>query len=167
LKALIITTQTASREIEACLIEAKAGSERLEKLVVAANLAQAEQENSLKLVKENAEKTSSVLDAITDTMGLASSQLVRLFSLTEHLELWIKTVVQYCNEIINLVQRNTGILLSLHGIVTRLESAIRVPGVNCPILEFENPFGIKMALPYQMCDTWEVLFGIPRSEHFY
>ncbi|KAF5662785.1 hypothetical protein FDENT_13288 [Fusarium denticulatum] len=157
LKALIITTQTASREIEACLVEAKAGSERLEKLVVAANLAQAKQENTLKLVKENAEKTSSVLEAVTNTMGVASSQLVRLFSLAEHLELWIKTVVKYCNEIINLVQRNTGILLSLHGIVTRLESAMRVPGVNCPILEFENPFGIKMALPFQMCDTWEGL----------
>ncbi|KAF5227064.1 hypothetical protein FANTH_14883, partial [Fusarium anthophilum] len=157
LKALIITTQTASREIGTCLVEAKAGSERLEKLVVAANLAQTENENTLKLVKENTEKTSSILDAVTDTMGVASSQLVRLFSLTEHLEIWIKTIVQYCNEIIDLVQRNTDILLSIHGIVTRLESAMRVPGVNCPILEFENPFGIKMALPFQMCDTWEGL----------
>ncbi|KAF5638009.1 hypothetical protein F52700_4712 [Fusarium sp. NRRL 52700] len=157
LKALIITTQTASRDIETCLVEAKAGSERLEKLVVAANLAQTEQESTMKLVKQNAEKTSSVLDAVSDTIGVASSQLVRLFSLTEHLEIWIKTVVQYCNEIISLVQRNTSILLSLHGIVTRLESAMRVPGVNCPILEFENPFGIRIALPFQMCDTREGL----------
>ncbi|KAF5549803.1 hypothetical protein FMEXI_4054 [Fusarium mexicanum] len=155
--ALIMTTQTASREIETCLVEAKAGSEQLEKLVVAANLAQTENEDTLKLVKENTEKTSSILDAVTDTMGVASSQLVRLFSLTEHLEIWIRTLVQYCNEIIDLVQRNTDMLLSIHGIVTRLESAMGVPGVNCPILEFENPFGIKMALPFQMCDTWEGL----------
>ncbi|KAF4335411.1 hypothetical protein FBEOM_10737 [Fusarium beomiforme] len=157
LKALIITTEIASREIKTCLLEAKAGSERLEELVVAANLAQSKQANTLKLVEQNAEKTSSVLDAVTVTVGAASSQLVRLFSLTEHLERWIKTVVQYCNEIIGLVQRNTHILLSLHGIVMRLESAMRVPGVNCPVIEFENPFGIKMALPFQMCDTWEGL----------
>jgi archaellum biogenesis ATPase FlaH len=156
LKALITTTETASHEIETCLLEAKAGSERLEKLVVAANLAQVEQESTLKLVEQNAEKTSIVLDAVTNTVGAASSQLVRLFSLNEHLERWIKAVVQYCNEIIGLVQRNTHILLSLHDVVTRLESAMRVPGVNCPVLEFENPFGIKMALPFQMCDTWEV-----------
>ncbi|EXL73341.1 hypothetical protein FOPG_11392 [Fusarium oxysporum f. sp. conglutinans race 2 54008] len=156
LKALITTTETASREIETYLLEAKAGSERLEKLVVAANLTHAEQENTLNLMEQNAEKTSMVLDAITNTVGAASSQLVRLFSFTEHLERWIKTVVQYCNEIIGLVQRNTRILLSLHDIVMRLESAMRAPGVTCPVLEFENLFGIKMALPYQMCDTWEV-----------
>ncbi|KAF4455186.1 hypothetical protein F53441_2424, partial [Fusarium austroafricanum] len=157
LKALIATTETASREIKVCLLEAKAGSERLEKLVVAANLAQTKNENTLKLVEQNAEKTSYVLDAVTNTVGTASSQLVKLFSLTEHLERWIKAIVQYCNEIIGLVQRNTHILLSLHDVVTRLESALRVPGVTCPVLEFENPFGIKMALPYQMCDTWEGL----------
>ncbi|KAM5386027.1 uncharacterized protein FOBCDRAFT_208364 [Fusarium oxysporum Fo47] len=157
LKALITTTETASREIETYLLEAKAGSERLEKLVVAANLTHAEQENTVNLMEQNAEKTSMVLDAITNTVEAASSQLVRLFSLTEHLERWIKTVVQYCNEIIGLVQRNTRILLSLHDIVMRLESAMRAPGVTCPVLEFENPFGIKMALPYQMCDTWEGL----------
>jgi hypothetical protein len=156
LKALITTTVTASREIESCLIEAKAGSERLERLVVAANLAHVEQESTLNLMEQNAEKTSIALDAVTNTIGAASSQLVRLFSLTEHLERWIKTVVQYCNEIIGLVKRNTRILLSLHDIVTRLESAMRAPGVTCPVLELENPFGIKMALPYQMCDTWEV-----------
>ncbi|KAF4499635.1 hypothetical protein FAGAP_4185 [Fusarium agapanthi] len=136
LKALIITTQTASREIETCLVEAKAGSERLEKLVVAANLAQTENENTLKLVKENTEKTSSILDAVTDTMGVASSQLVRLFSLTEHLEIWIRTVVQYCNEISILSSE----ILTFYSQST-----------------FENPFGIKMALPFQMCDTWEGL----------
>ncbi|ENH64915.1 hypothetical protein FOC1_g10005684 [Fusarium oxysporum f. sp. cubense race 1] len=156
LKALITTTETASHEIETYLLEAKAGSERLEKLVVAANLTHAEQENTLNLMEQNAEKTSMVLDAITNTVGAASSQLVRLFSFTEHLERWIKTVVQYCNEIIGLVQRNTRILLSLHDIVMRLESAMRAPDVTCPVLEFENLFGIKMALPYQMCDTWEV-----------
>ncbi|RBQ79387.1 hypothetical protein FVER14953_12183 [Fusarium verticillioides] len=90
-------------------------------------------------------------------MGAASSQLVRLFTLTEHLERWIKTVVSYCNEIIGLAQRNTRILLSLHDIVMRLESAMRTPTISLPVLEFENPFGIKMALPYQMCDTWEGL----------
>ncbi|PNP77017.1 hypothetical protein FNYG_09630 [Fusarium nygamai] len=155
LKALITTTETASREIGSCLIEAKAGSERLEGLVVAANSAHAEQERTLGLMEQNAEKSSMVLDVITDTMGAASSQLVRLFTLTEHLERWIKTVVRYCNEIIGLVQRNTRILLSLHNIVMRLESAMRMPTISLPVLEFENPFGIKMALPYQMCDTWE------------
>jgi hypothetical protein len=156
LKALIKTTDSASREICTSLSEAKAFSERLEELVVKANSALTEHGNTLKSVEQNTSKTSRILGTLTGTVGNASTQLVKLFSLTEHLEQWIKAIVQYCKDIIGLVQRNTHLLLSLHGIMTRLEVALRKSGTNLPILEFENPFGITMALPFQMCDTWEV-----------
>ena len=156
LKALVNTTDGASREIRTFLFEAKASSERLEELMVMANSVQAEQGIALKSVEQNTSKASSILGTLAGTVGSASTQLVKLFSLTEHLEEWIKAIVQYCKDIIALVRQNTHLLLSLHGIMTRLEVVLRQPGINLPILEFENPFGIKMALPFQMCDTWEV-----------
>ncbi|TVY73694.1 hypothetical protein Focb16_v004986 [Fusarium oxysporum f. sp. cubense] len=196
LKALITTAETASREIETYLLEAKAGSERLEKLVVAANLTHAEQENTLNLMEQNAEKTSMVLDAITNTVGAASSQLVRLFSLTEHPERGIKTVVQYCNETIGLVQRNTRILLSLHDIVMRVRGLCRLlvvmfynkPGLRLVerrrfvVMQLRSNMPIKpqdwstsvvpgdllnMSILLERLDSQSTTFSCPRCDHVF
>ncbi|KAK3376530.1 hypothetical protein B0T24DRAFT_221773 [Lasiosphaeria ovina] len=151
LTCLMDTTNTAAREIHDFLASSKATAEMLEAAVATA----CSVESNLETVQAVTTETSSVVSGLLQGVGHLSSQLTKLFSLTEHLEEWIRAMLQYCKDIIAQVQRNTGVLLSLHGLVTNLELALRRPGINLPILELENPFGIRMALPYQLCDTWE------------
>ncbi|CVK86131.1 uncharacterized protein FMAN_06488 [Fusarium mangiferae] len=139
-RVLITTTETTSRDIKTYLLEHKARPKRLVRLMVATSSTRVKQEGTLSLMEQNAEKSS-----------------VRLFTLTEHLERWIKTAVTYCNGTIGLVWSNAHILLPLHNIVRRLESAMSMSVISIQVLEFENPFSITMALPYQMRDTWEGL----------
>lgn len=56
----------------------------------------------------------------------------------------------------SMVEKNTQTLLALHATLTKVMTLQNPSRINLPILEFENPFGHKMALPYQMCDSWNV-----------
>lgn len=84
------------------------------------------------------------------------TQIVKFCTLKGYLEDWITKIVDYCKEIMAMVHRNTRMLLQLHSMLAKLEIAISRNNINLPILEFENPFGVRMALPFQLCETWEV-----------
>lgn len=72
------------------------------------------------------------------------------------MEQWIKTIVGHCKQIIAMVQRNTELLLSMHGLLAKLETLLTSSKVDLPSIVFENVLGIKMLLPFQLCDTWKV-----------
>jgi hypothetical protein len=158
LTCLMSTTNMMAREIGGVLASSKANAQTLEAAVAAARSAESEQAIKLDSIQATATETGSLVGGLAQGVGHISSQLTKLFSLIEHLEGWIRPIVQHCKDIISQVQRNTGLLLSLHGLLTSLELALRRPEIAnvLPIIELENAFGIKMALPYPLCDTWEV-----------
>jgi hypothetical protein len=47
-------------------------------------------------------------------------------------------------------------LLELRTMLENLESKVIQVGIHLPILVFQDPFGEKMALPWQLCQTWTV-----------
>ncbi|KAK3904057.1 hypothetical protein C8A05DRAFT_14041 [Staphylotrichum tortipilum] len=157
LTCLMDTTKAANQEIRDFLITSKTSAERMEAALTRALLNESERARNLNTIQATAEETSTTVGHVARDVGQMSSQLTTLFSLTEHLEKWIGDIVQYCKGIIGQVRRNTDLLLSLHGLFTRLELALRDPNLclGPPVLAFENPFGVHLTLPYQMCDTWE------------
>jgi hypothetical protein len=172
LTCLMSTTSMMAREISDFLASSKANAQMLETAVAAARSAESEQAMKLDTIQAATTETGSLVSSLAQGVGHMSSQLTNLFSLTEHLEGWIRAIVQHCKDIIGQVQRNTGLLLSIHGLLTSLELALRRPEIAniLPIIELENAFGIKMALPYQMCDTWEVrgthaCLAVPEFDH--
>lgn len=150
------TTNTAAQEIHDFLLGSKATAERLEAAVTSAHVAGNERGRTMERIQTTTAQTNGWVNNINMTLGNVSTQLITMFSLTKHLEEWIRKIVEYCKTIIGQIQRNTGMLLSLHGLVASLESSLRHSGIDLPVLELENPFGIRMALPFQLCDTWEV-----------
>lgn len=150
------TTNTAAQEIRDFLLSAKASAEQLEAAVTAAHIDQTKQRQTLEAVQTSTTEMHSWMGNMRATLENIPTQLTTAFSLIQHLEKWIQKVVEYCKSIIGQVQRNTEMLLSLHRLVTDLEMSLRRPGIGLPVLDLENPFGIRMALPFQLCDTWEV-----------
>ncbi|KAI1323345.1 hypothetical protein F5Y16DRAFT_384007 [Xylariaceae sp. FL0255] len=166
LEILIRTTDNASKEIKQFLVDAKIASERLEHQVKSGNMTQEEQTQMLKSIEI---KTTDTHQAFRDLarsqgeqaaraekgMSRLSGQLANMVSFKEHMESWISQIVNYCKSIIYMVEKNTQILLSLHGMMTKVSALLSQSAINLPILEFEDPFGQKLALPFQLCDTWE------------
>ncbi|KAI8629558.1 hypothetical protein F5Y19DRAFT_475545 [Xylariaceae sp. FL1651] len=168
LQNLIQTTNSASADIMQFLIDAKSASQHLEQLIVSGNLTQKEQIQVMTMIGNNTCETQKAVHDLSlwqqqhtlrlkDAVGDVSKQIVKLFSFKEYMEDWVRKIVQYCKDIIAMVERNTQILLSLHGMITKLSLMLSQSNVHLPILEFENPFGHNLALPYQMCDTWDGL----------
>lgn len=104
-----------------------------------------------KLVKMTKRQTSK----INYIAKQSRTQVLNVSSVKRYLTHWTGKVAQYCKEILSMVERNTAILLSLHGMMVKMEMLL-AKGIDLPILQFENPFGIKMALPYHLCETWDV-----------
>jgi hypothetical protein len=167
LKKLISTTEAASTEIQKFLVDAKAASERLEELIKSGNLTQAEQVRILttmenkstetqKLVKDLSQWHQNYAAGVREAVNNAQAQVVKLFSLKQYMEEWIIKIVEYCKEITAKVQRNTDILLSLHAMLAKFEFLLGRARIDLPAVVFENVFGIKMLLPLQLCDTWDV-----------
>ncbi|KAI0534576.1 hypothetical protein GGR58DRAFT_520161 [Xylaria digitata] len=168
LRTLIRTTNDASTEIKRYLVDCKLASEKLESLITSGNMTQQQQTRILKIIEN---KTNDTRKAVCDlsrrhqhcALGVreaiddVSSQIVKLFSFKGYMEDWIRQIVQFCKDIIAMVERNTQILLSLHGMMTKLSVLLSRSNIQLPILEFENPFGHTLALPYQLCDTWNNL----------
>ena len=164
---LLDTTKSATREIQDFLVNAKVASERLEQILLVRNTQDARQVEILEnmegrsvetqgLFADLSQQQKSFLARLQETVNGACNKIHQVSSAHRSLENWIKTIVQYCKEIISLVTRNTKLLLSLHTMLVKLERTLSIARVDLPILEFENPFGIKMALPFQLCETWEV-----------
>jgi hypothetical protein len=156
LTCLMKTTNAAALEIHDFLLGSKATAERLEAAVTSAHAAEMERGQAISAIQQTVAETHGWVNSIGATLGNVSTQLTELFSLTKYLENWIRQIVECCKAIIGQVQQNTGMLLSLHGLVKSLEMTLRRTGIDLPVLELENPFGVRMALPYQLCDTWEV-----------
>ena len=164
---LLDTTQSAASEIRDFLVNAKVASERLEQIILVRNAQDARQAEILETMEGRSVETQglfadlsqqqkSFLARLRDTVNGACNKVHQISSIHKNLENWIKTIVQYCKDIISMVQRNTRLLLSLYEMLAKLERTLSIARVDLPILEFENPFGIKMALPWQLCETWEV-----------
>jgi len=156
LTCLMTTTNAAAQEIHDFLLSSKATAERLEAAITSAHAAEMERGQAISAIQQTAAETHGWVNSIRATLGNVSTQLTELFSLTKYLENWIRQIVECCKAIICQVQQNTGMLLSLHGLVKSLEMTLRRTGIDLPVLELENPFGVRMALPYQLCNTWEV-----------
>ena len=167
LKKLISSTDVASTEIKKFLVDAKVASERLEELIKSGNLTQAEQVRILstmenkstetnKLVKDLSQWHQNYAAGVREAVTNAQTHVIKLFSLTKYMEDWIRKIVEYCKEITAKVQRNTDILLSLHAMLAKFELLLSRARLDLPSIIFENVFGIKMLLPLQLCDTWDV-----------
>ena len=167
LKLLIETVGTAAAEIKKFLVDAKLSSERLEELIKFGNLSQKEliqisttlkweSGETHKLVKDLSQWRRKYTAGVQDAVDDSRTQMVKLFSLTKYLEEWMSKIVRYCKEIISMVQRNTELLLSLHGMLAKFEWLLSCSKIELPSIVFENVFGIKMILPYQLCTTWKV-----------
>ena len=161
------TTKAAADEIRGFLSGAEIASQRLEQLILDGNITGIAQLDTIKALQSRSSETYALTRTLSKQQhGIATSlhtafsttctTLAQATSAQARIERWIRKIVQYCKDLIAMVQRNTHLLLSLHGTLARLERLLHTPGLNLPILEFENSFGIKMALPFQLCDTWEV-----------
>lgn len=184
LKQLLDTTAKASAEIRNYLIDAKLGSENLERVIKTVQLTQSEQLQILKTIEGESSAAYCELKSIRKQQRVyakqlqeaTSAQVTRVFSLKQYMEQWIKTIVEHCKQIIATVQRNTELLLSMHGLLAKLETLLAGSRVDLPSIVFENVLGIRMLLPFQLCDTWEVsgtvryaceypLFGTPTTKY--
>lgn len=184
LKQLLDTTAKASAEIRKSLFDAKLASENLERVIKTVQFTQSEQLQILKTIKGKSSATFYKVNKIhkeqrayvKEFQKATSTQITRFFSFKQHMEQWIKTIVEHCKQIIAMVQRNTELLLSMHGLLAKLETLLAGSRINLPSIVFENVLGIKMLLPFQLCDTWEVsaavsyareytLFSTPSTEY--
>ncbi|KAK3693116.1 hypothetical protein B0T22DRAFT_358847, partial [Podospora appendiculata] len=168
LDTLLQTTSTAAREITRFFQDAKIASERLQRQISLGNLTQIQSLGILRMTESRSKETHALLKKLADSQTASasnleqstneiSSHLVKLFPLKAYLEEWIRRIVDYCNEIIDMVQRNTHTLLSLHQMMVKLEAAVQRAGIDLPILELEDPFGIRVPLAFQFCNTWKGL----------
>lgn len=163
LKQLLDTTAKASAEIQKFLTDAKLASESLERVIRTVHFTQREQIQILKTIEG---KSSAVYceaksirkqqKAYTKQFQEATStQIAQIRSIKQYMEQWVKTIVEHCKRIIAMVQRNTELLLSIHSLLAKLETLLG-SRVDLPSIVFENVLGIRMLLPFQLCDTWEV-----------
>lgn len=163
LKQLLDTTAKASAEIRKSLIDAKLASEHLEQVIRTVQFTQSEQHQILKIVEGKSCAAYREVKGIRKQQRAytkqfkeaTSTQIARIFSLRQYMEKWIKTIVEHCKHIIDMVQRNTELLLSMHSLLAKLETLLS-SRVDLPSIVFENVLGIRMLLPFQLCDTWEV-----------
>jgi chromosome segregation ATPase len=169
LRKLISTTENASREITQFLVDAKAISERLEQLIKEQKMTSEQQIKMLSSMEDRSEQSWSLLQrlarwqescsaSLKEAMENAGTQLVQFIDMKSYLEEWMQKLVQFCKDIIEMVQRNTQLLLSLHSMLARIEAMLPQARIDLPILKLENPFGITVALPFQICDSWEVCY---------
>lgn len=164
LKQLLDTTAKASAELRKSLIDAKLASENLERVIKTVHFTQSEQLQILKTIEGESSAAYCEVKSIRkqqrayakEFQEATSAQITRIFSLKQYMEQWIKTIVEHCKEIIAMVQRNTELLLSMHGLLAKLETLLAGSRVDLPSIVFENVLGIRMLLPFQLCDTWEV-----------
>lgn len=186
LKYLLAITAKASAEVRRSLIDAKLASENLERVIKTVHFTQSEQLQILKAIEGKSSATYCEAKSIREEQRAytkqfheaANAQITRIFSLKLYMEQWIKTIVEHCKQIIAMVQRNTELLLNMHSIMAKLETMLAGSRVDLPSIVFENVLGIKMLLPFQLCDTWEVsgavryaceypLFRAPSSKHIH
>lgn len=164
LKQLLDTTAKASAEVREFLIDAKLASENLERVIKTVNFTQSEHLQMLKSIEGTSSATYCEAKSIReeqraymkDFQEATSTQITRIFSLKQYMQQWIKAIVEHCKQIIVMVQRNTELLLSMHGLLAKLETLLTGSRVDLPSIVFENVLGIRMLLPFQLCDTWEV-----------
>lgn len=164
LKQLLDTTAKASAEVRHFLIDAKLASENLERIIKTVHFTQSEQLQILKTVEGTSSAAYCEAKSIReeqraymkDFQEATSAQITRIFALKQYMEQWIKTIVEHCKQIIAMVQRNTELLLSMHGLLAKLETLLIGSRVDLPSIVFEDVLGIRMLLPFQLCDTWEV-----------
>ncbi|KAG6355630.1 hypothetical protein INS49_003592 [Diaporthe citri] len=181
LKQLLDTTAKASAEFRKSLIDARLASENLERVIKTVQFTQSEQLQILRTIKGISSTTYYKVQKIhrqqrayaKEYQKATSAQITRFFSFKQHMEQWIKTIVEHCKQIIAMVQRNTQLLLSMHGLLAKLETLLAGSRVDLPSIVFENVLGIRTLLPFQLCDTWEgftrllgvMFYNQPGSEH--
>lgn len=164
LKQLFDTTAKASAEIRRSLIDAKLATENMEKVIKTVQLTQSEQLHILKAIEGESSAAYCEVRSIREQQRAnteefqraTSAQMTRIFSLRQYMEQWIRTIIEHCKQIIAMVQRNTELLLSIHGLLAKLETSLAWSRVDLPSIVFENVLGTRMLLPFQLCDTWEV-----------
>lgn len=74
-------------------------------------------------------------------------------------------MVDHCQRILDMVQMNTQIILSMNGLLRRLEVHLATPRVHHPSLVFEDAFGVKLLLPFELCQPWDVSLAFQPIYH--
>ncbi|KAI0453856.1 hypothetical protein F5B21DRAFT_269944 [Xylaria acuta] len=80
------------------------------------------------------------ISGVEEAIDGVSTQIVKSFSFKGYMESRIRQIVQFCKDIIAIIEKNTQTLLLLHSIITQLSVLLSRSNINLPILEFENPF---------------------------
>lgn len=167
LAELINSTKSVTQEIQRALVEASVISTKVEQLVHSGQLSSTEQLallthinnttlNSNKLTRRMLTSKTSQAANLNQVTRDVKKNVVQTAFVRQYLEKWLKAIVQYCKDIISIVARNTRILLELQTMLKNLESKVIQVGIHLPIIVFQDPFGERMALPLQICQTWMV-----------
>lgn len=167
LMELINSTKSATHDIQRSLVEASVISTKVEQLVNSGQLSTKEQLtilthinkttiNSNKLTHHILSSTKSQVTNLNKVTRAVEENSAHTTLARRSVERWLKAIAQYCKGIISMVERNTRILLELRILLENVESKIMHVGIDLPILVFQDPFGERMALPWQLCQTWTV-----------
>ncbi|KAF3766198.1 hypothetical protein M406DRAFT_330034 [Cryphonectria parasitica EP155] len=153
LRKLLDTAKRAATETQRFILGARIASQHLEQAIKATNLTQSEQLQILKIIEGKSSETYSSIQTLAEqqaghTAGVRdalNTQMTRFCSFKRYMEEWIEKIVEQCKQLIAMVQKNTETLLSMHAMLASIV--------------FENVLGIKMLLPYQLCDTWDTTWS--------
>lgn len=172
LKQLVDTTNEASNEIRTYLVESKIASERLQQIIGTMDLTRSEHIRIIQAVEGLSSKTCDISEGlleqkiqIADTQDSINALSMTFGSLQRYMEGWVEAIVDQCQHLLDTVQRNTQILLSMNGLLCRLEMLLTTSKVDFPSIVFEDAFGVKMLLPFQLCNSWDVSFVLQPIYH--
>lgn len=163
LRQLIDTTNEASNEIRTYLVGSKIASERLQQIIETMDLTRSEHIRIVQAVEGLSSKTCDILEGlseqktrIADTQDSVNALSMTFWSLKRYMEGWIGTMVDHCQRILDMVQMNTQILLSMNVLLRRFEVNLVTSRMRHPSLVFEDAFGVRMPLPFELCQPWDV-----------
>lgn len=167
LRQLLDTTSEASNEIRTYLVESKIASERLQQIIATMELSRSEHIRIVQAVEGVSSNTCIILEElseqkirIADAQDSMNALSTTFWSLQSYMKEWVRTIVDHSQHILNMVQKNTEILLSVNSLLGRLETLLTITKIDLPSLVFEDAFGRKMLLPFQLCDSWDVSLAL-------
>jgi hypothetical protein len=135
LAELINSTTSATQEIQRTLVEASVISTKVEQLVHSGHLSSTQQLallthidnttiNSNKLTRRMLTSTTSQAANLNQVTRDVKENVVQIAFVRRYLKKWLKAIVQYCKDIISMVEINTRILLELRTMLENLESKV-------------------------------------------
>ncbi|MCJ1285648.1 hypothetical protein MMC26_004989 [Xylographa opegraphella] len=163
LQSLINDTRAASDESRQFYLSAKAVAksqwDEIERWQTLNEEERIELKKVILSVSESSYETRSWTKILANTVGLwgdkLQGQVGTLASLNNTLSAYMRRLVVSCASITEMIERNFHTLINVYEVLVRIERMILAKAIEMPHLRFDDPFGETLALPYQMCNTWQ------------